>query len=78
MITEEQQKRLLWWMENHLNKPFYVFMDEQERVLDSDWLDSDLEALQHAQALECRVVNVLRWVAWSDHDQEDYGIVPHA
>lgn len=74
MISEEQAKRLLRLMDE-IRKPYYEFRDEQDRLLDCDWLDSDEQALERARAFECRVVNVLRWVAYADHDQEDYGLV---
>jgi hypothetical protein len=75
MISEEQAKRLSRLMD-YISKPFFVFMDEQESVLDSDWLDSDEQALERARTLDCPVVNVMRWVAYADKTQDDYGVVP--
>lgn len=75
MISDEQAKRLLRLMDE-IGKPYYEFRDEQDRLLDCDWLDSDEQALKHARTLDSPVVNVMRWVAYADNVQEDYGVVP--
>lgn len=72
MLRDDQLKRLLKDMDDKADKPFYLFMDEEEKVLDSEWLENDTQALAYAMKLKCRVVNVLRWVAVADHDLEEY------
>lgn len=66
MITDEQAKRLLQDMDDKADKPFYVFMDEQENVLRSEWLLNDELALRFAEiVLRGKTVNVLRYVGSS-------------
>lgn len=67
MISDEQAQRLLADMDSKANKPFYVFMDEQENVLRSEWLLNDELALRFAEfCFRGKTVNVLRYVGSSE------------
>jgi hypothetical protein len=66
--------RLLRSLDEYKGKEVYVFMDEQDGVLDSDWFASDRQALAHARTLARTVVNVLRHVACADNDEECYDV----
>jgi len=63
VISNKAARRLLKDMDNLDGKPFYVFMDEQENVLASEWLGNDNLALRYAEIiLKGKAVNVLRYV----------------
>ena len=66
MISDEAAQQLLRDMDNLDGKPFYVFMDEQENVLASEWLGNDNLALRYAEIiLRGKTVNALRYVGYS-------------
>lgn len=66
MLTDDQAKQLLQDMKK-AQLPFYVFMDEQENVLKSEWLLNDELALRFAEiVLKGKTVNVLRYVGSSE------------
>jgi hypothetical protein len=67
MITTEQAKQLLRDMED--NRPFYIFMDEQDNILRSGWFSNEELALRLSELLsrkEGKLVNVLRYVGSSE------------
>lgn len=49
------------------NSPLYVFLDEQEQVLDCDWFKGTDAAIRHAETLDAPVVNVLQYVGCSEN-----------
>lgn len=73
MLDEKAIDRLLQLLEEEPTS-VYLFMDEQGQELDSGFFATDEQALAHARTLPCRVVNVLRYVATADHDEEVYGL----
>lgn len=65
MFTDEQLKRLLKDMDDLEGKEIYVFVDEQEGEIHSEWLPNDQLALRLAEILRKRsksTVNVLRYI----------------
>lgn len=66
MMNDKQLGRLLRELDE-MDKPLYVFMDEQEDVLRSEWLLNDQLALRFAEfAFRGKTVNVLRYVGTSE------------
>lgn len=55
-------------------RPLYLFMDEQERVLDCEWFNSTPDAISHARTLTAPVVNVLLYVGCAENQDEDFHI----
>lgn len=74
-ISDAALQRILDAMDRGDAKhPIYLFMDEQEKVLDCEWFDSRAKAIAHARTLDAPVVNVLLYVGCAENRDEDFHI----
>jgi hypothetical protein len=55
-------------------RELYLFADDQDRIVDSDWFDNDQEALAYAKTLDRRTIYILKPIGISSHDRQEYEI----
>lgn len=68
--SHEEISRLVELLED--TRPLYLFMDEQEKVLDCQWFNSEVEAMNHARTLDASVVNILLYVGSAENKDESF------
>lgn len=57
------------------DRPLFMFIGDDEKIIECEWFDSAVDALNHARSLPFPIVNVFMMTGYVENEIEDYGLV---
>lgn len=70
--TDEQLNSLLELLED--DRPLFLFIDEKDNVIDSNWFASAEEAMQHARTLPFDTVHICIHIGCAENIEERFDL----